>query len=68
MTKEDVKPGLRYFDHFSEWRVMAVAEGYYMVRRKGCVPTVFAVKDLVNAINENKLSLTGIVSGVRYAS
>ena len=61
MKAEDVKKGLRYFDNWGEWRVMAVAEGYYMVRRKGCVPTVFKVNDLVLAVTTGRLSLDGIV-------
>lgn len=57
MTVEDVKQGLRYYDRFGEWRVMTIAEGYYLARRKGCGPAVFAVKDLVSAVNTGSLSL-----------
>lgn len=52
---KDVKRGLKYYDQWGEFKVMAVADGYYMCRRPRCIPTIFAVKDLVNAINGDLL-------------
>ena len=57
-TKDDIKVGFRYFDQWGEFRVMAVAEGYYMCRRKGCCPAIFSVKDLVDALNGNRLCVS----------
>lgn len=67
MTKQDkaarvyntdgIKVGFKYFDQRGEFRVMAVAEGYYMCRRKGAMPAIFMVKDLVSALNGNRLAI-----------
>ena len=42
-------PGLRYKQPRWDVRVMVVAEGYAMVRRKGCCPFVVNVRDLEQA-------------------
>lgn len=64
MIKEsDVKRGLIYFDQFGQFRVMAVAEGWYMARRKGAMTVCYRVKDLVEAINADRLYLTEQDSG-----
>jgi hypothetical protein len=41
-----VKPGARFRDEVGEFRVMAVAEGWAMCRRKGCSPFVRSVRDI----------------------
>lgn len=65
---KDVKRGLKYYDQWGEFKVMAVADGYYMCRRPRCIPTIFAVKDLVNAINGERLSLVERVKGITIPS
>ena len=60
-TKDDIKVGFKYFDQWGEFRVMAIAEGYYMCRRKGCYPTLFKVNDLVKALNGNRLCVSRLV-------
>lgn len=44
MTSDDVKRGQVRRDHHAEYNVMAVADGYAMVRRKGAMPFVLPVK------------------------
>jgi len=36
---------IRYDDH-SNVRVMAIADGYVMIRRPGCIPFIKTVKEL----------------------
>mgnify|MGYP003424313920 FL=1 len=57
-TKDDIRVGFRYFDQWGEFRVMAVAEGWYMCRRKGATAVCFKVKDLVDALNGNRLCVS----------
>ena len=41
-----VKRGDVLFDSFGAAKVMAVADGYAMVRRVGCCPFIVALKDI----------------------
>jgi hypothetical protein len=45
MNKE-IKSGDKYNDGISLMRVIAVAEGYAMCRRKGCMPVIQTVKEV----------------------
>jgi hypothetical protein len=44
---DDVKVGSYWFHRHGEVRVMAIAEGYAMVRRRGCAPFVVSCKELI---------------------
>lgn len=46
-----MKAGDKYTDHYGEFRVMAIAEGWVMVRRKGAVPFVLYAKDIKEKVN-----------------
>lgn len=35
-----------------EYRIMAIAEGYVMLRRKGCAPFIESKKDIINWLEE----------------
>lgn len=49
---EAVKRGDRTIDEHGEIRVMAVADGYVMVRRPGCLPFVLSVKEFLTKSQE----------------
>lgn len=42
-----IKRGFKFADAFGEFRVMAVADGYAMIRRPGCQPTVKSVREII---------------------
>ena len=45
-----------------EYRIMAIAEGYVMLRKKGCVPFVESKKDIVKWMEtswQNQLKILG---------
>jgi hypothetical protein len=44
---ETVKVGDRWCDARTEVRVMAVAEGWAMVRRRGCMPFAVFIRDML---------------------
>lgn len=48
-TKPDVKIGDRYRDPYGTMRVIAIAEGWSMVRRKGAMPFVLPNNLLINS-------------------
>lgn len=51
----DVKRGQHWRDRNGHYRVMAVAEGYAMIRRKGCAPFVRSAKEIER--NDTRLAV-----------
>lgn len=52
LTIEQIKVGSKFRNSYgTEFKIMAVVDGYCMCRYKGCVPFVQSVKDLVKYLN-----------------
>lgn len=57
MTEADIKAGAKFSDVIGEIRIMAVAEKYAMVRRKGCMVFVLSFKEIIERAKGEKINL-----------
>jgi hypothetical protein len=47
MTEKDIKPGMVFRDPFGTFKIMAIAEKWAMVRRRGAAPFCLSLKNIL---------------------